>query len=77
MKKNIEKTINLDLVRVDGNAFAIMGAFSKQAKREGWTKEEIECILDEARSSNYEHLIATIANHCEVNEGEDLIIDFD
>lgn len=31
------KTINLTLVGLDGNAFSLMGAFQRQARREGWT----------------------------------------
>ncbi len=68
MKKVIEKTVNLDLVGVNGNAFMIMGVFQRQAKREGWTQEEIDTVLDEAKSSDYDHLLATIINHCEVQE---------
>lgn len=56
--------VNLKMVGLDGNAFAIMGAFQKQAKKEGWTQEEINEVLDEARSGDYSHLISTIANHC-------------
>ena len=58
------KKVNLQMVGLDGNAFAIMGAFQRQARREGWTKEEIHAVLDEARSGDYSHLISTIANHC-------------
>ena len=56
--------INLKMVGLDGNAFAIMGAFQRQARKEGWTQEEINEVLDEARSGDYSHLISTIANHC-------------
>lgn len=35
MKKVIEKTVNLNLVGVDGNAFMIMGVFRRQAKKDG------------------------------------------
>ncbi len=59
------KTVNLDLVGVDGNAFSIMGAFSMKARREGWTPEEIKAVLDEAKSGDYNHLVATIDKHCE------------
>lgn len=52
------------MVGLDGNAFSIMGAFQRQARKEGWTKEEINEVLDEARSKDYSHLISTIANHC-------------
>ena len=65
MKKVIEKTVNLDLVGVNGNAFMIMGVFRKQAKRDGWTQEEIDLVLTEAKSGDYNHLLATIENHCE------------
>ncbi len=65
MEKIVNKTVNLDLVGVNGNAFAIMGAFKIQAEKEGWTKEEINAVLTEAKSKNYYHLLATIDNHCQ------------
>jgi hypothetical protein len=65
MKKLIDKTVNLELVGVNGNAFAIMGAFRIKAKHEGWTQEEIDTVLTEAKSGDYNHLLATIENHCE------------
>ena len=65
MKKVIEKTVNLDLVGVNGNAFMIMGVFQRQAKKEGWTATEIEVVLKEAKSRDYNYLLATIENHCE------------
>lgn len=68
MKKVINKTVNLDLVGVNGNAFMIMGVFQRQAKREGWSTSEIEMVLAEAKSGDYDHLLATIVNHCEVND---------
>lgn len=71
MKKVIDKTVNLNLVGVNGNAFMIMGVFRKQAKKEGWTPEEIEDVMTEAKSGDYYHLLATIENHCEpINEEE-------
>lgn len=65
MKKVIEKTVNLDMVGHNGNAFAIMGVFQRQARKEGWTQEEIDLVLNEAKSGDYDHLLATIINHCE------------
>ena len=70
MKKIIKKTVNLDLIGVDGNAYAIMGVFRRQARKEGWTSEEIQTVLDEAKSSDYNHLLATIENHCEPLDNE-------
>lgn len=65
-KENTEhKKINLNLVGIDGNAFAIMGAFQKQAKREDWTQEEINTVLDEAKSGDYDNLLQTIMKYCD------------
>jgi hypothetical protein len=68
MKKVVEKTVNLDLVGVNGNAFMIMGVFQRQAQKEGWDKKEIDAVLNEAKSDNYDHLLATIENHCEYKD---------
>lgn len=71
MQKQVDKTVDLDLVGVNANAFAIMGTFSRQAKREGWTKQEIDLVLDEAKTGDYDHLLATIILHCEPNDEDD------
>jgi hypothetical protein len=51
------------LVGVDGNAFAIMGYFQRQARRSGWSEAQIDEVLDGAMSSDYNHLVATIDSH--------------
>lgn len=61
----VDKKIKLDLIGKDGNAFAIMGAFSKQARREGWSKEEINEVLNKATTGDYDHLLQTIISHCD------------
>jgi hypothetical protein len=58
------KKIKLKLVGLDGNAFALMGAFQQQARREGWTKEEIDAVLKDATSGDYNHLLCVLSNHC-------------
>lgn len=70
MEKQVNKTVDLDLEGVNGNAFAIMGVFQRQARREGWTSQEIQLVLTEAKSSDYDHLLATILLHCEPNDEE-------
>lgn len=59
------KRVRLKLVGLDGNAFALMGAFTEQARREGWAEEEIKAVCDEATAGDYDHLLATLASHCE------------
>lgn len=59
----MDKKIELDLVGLDGNAFSLMGAFSRQAKSEGWIAEEIEEVLSECRKGDYNHLLRTLIKH--------------
>ena len=68
MKKVINKTVTLSLAGVNGNAYAIMGAFRKQARKENWTEQEIEAVISEAQNGDYIHLLGTIQNHCTEEE---------
>lgn len=60
----INKRVDLDLTTIDGNAFMLMGAFQNAARRADWSAEEIEFVLKEARSGEYDHLVATLAEYC-------------
>ena len=51
------------LVGEDGNAFALMAKFRRGALRAGWTEEEIEEVIDDATSGDYDHLLATLTSH--------------
>lgn len=62
--KNDDK-VQLDLTTVDNHAFAILGTFAKYARRQGFDESEIEAVLKEAKSNDYQHLLATISSHCE------------
>lgn len=67
-----DKKVKLNLVGLDGNAFSLLGAFQAQARKEGWTKEEIAEVREEAMSSNYDHLLQTLMAHCDMDvENED------
>lgn len=68
MKKIIDRTVNLNLVGMNANAFMLMGVFQKQAKKEGWSTSEIEMVLAEAKSKDYDHLLSTLMNHCEAKD---------
>lgn len=65
MKKHLNKSVNLDLTGYNGNAFALLGAFKKQAQKEGWTPQEITLVINEAKNSDYDHLLATLISYCE------------
>ena len=68
MKQIVDKKVRLSLVGLDGNVFALMGAFSRQACREHWTDEEIRKVLDECQTGDYSHAVQTLMAHC-VNGG--------
>lgn len=61
----MKNTVKCSLVGIDGNAFNIMGVWSKAARKAGWTKEEIDEVLNEAMSGDYNHLLAVIQSNCE------------
>lgn len=67
----VNKKVTLNLVGQDSNAFALMGVFYRQARREGWTKEEIDSVIKECTSGDYDHLLTTLMDHCEsTNDGD-------
>ena len=65
-----KKKITLELAGLDGNAFVLMGAFSQQAKAEGWTREEINGVLADAKSGDYGNLLRVLMEHCESPDDE-------
>jgi hypothetical protein len=59
------KKVKLQLVGLNGNAFSVLGAFSGAARRQGWTKEEIKKVTEDAMSGDYNHLLYTIMANVE------------
>ena len=57
--------VSMNLVGLDGNAFALMGEFQKNARRQGWEREEIDKVLDECISGDYNHLLRVLMAHTE------------
>ena len=61
----VDKKVKLELVGIDGNAYALMGAFQRQARKEEWTKEDIDIVINECQAGSYDHLLRTLMRHCE------------
>ena len=72
-----DKKVKLNLVGLDGNAYSLMCAFRSQARREKWTQEEIDEVLNECQSGDYNHLLCTLADHCDMGDEDDHGIDMD
>lgn len=65
------KKVKLTLCGLNGNAFSLMGAFSKQARHEGWTKPEIDAVLNKAMDGDYNNLLRTLMEVCKDVDDEE------
>ncbi len=63
-----QEPVRMTLVGIDGNAFSILGAFKKNAKRQGWPAKDIDAVIDEATSGDYDNLLRVIISHVEEPE---------
>jgi len=67
----LPKKVKGCLVGIDGNAYCLMGYFQQQARRQGWSKDEIDQVITEAKSLNYDHLVTTLDSYLELEELRD------
>lgn len=52
--------VALDFDRVEGSDIALLGAFRKAARRQGYPQADIDRVIDDARSGDYEHLVGVL-----------------
>ena len=55
--------VQIDIANSDGNAFALIGGWKRAARREDWSEDDIEAVIAEAMSSDYDHLVQTIMEY--------------
>lgn len=58
----IHKVVALNLVGQNGNAFALLAAFHRAARKDDWTPSEIEGVTKECESGDYHHLLMTLTH---------------
>ena len=56
----------VELLGQNDNAFAIMGACKKAARKAGWNLERIDKLLEEMMSGDYDNLLCVAQTHFEV-----------
>ena len=56
----------LKLVGHDGNSFSILARAKRAAIKAGWTGEEIDEFMHEAKSGDRDHLLQTCMKYFEV-----------
>lgn len=71
---DFKKKVTMNLVGMDGNAFNLMGQFSIRAKKEGWTVEEIDYVIDQCKSSDYDNLLRVLLRYTQENEEDPEVI---
>lgn len=57
------RKVKLNLVGLDGNAFNLLGQFQRAARKQGWSQQEIDVVIAQATSSNYDHLLQVLIEH--------------
>ncbi len=57
----------LKLTGESGNAFAILGAAHKTARRAGWPEEQWERVRGDAMSGDYDHLLQVMMKYFDVS----------
>lgn len=58
--------LRVKLIGRDGNSFYILGACNKAARKAGWTPEQWAAFRAEATSGDYNHLLATVIRHFDI-----------
>ncbi len=51
------------LIGVDSNAFSLMGHFKKLALRQGFSREWVDSIIQDAMSGDYDRLLRVLDSH--------------
>ncbi len=63
---NLENKPTVELIGQDGNAFYILGACRKAARKAEWPPERIDSVMNEMKSGNYDNLLATAMRYFDV-----------
>ncbi len=59
----VGKPFKFQMTGQDGNAFFILGRFVRDARRCGWTEDQIKTVCDEAESGDYDNLLQTFMKY--------------
>jgi len=58
--------IRVKLINTDGNAFALLGLVLQALRQAGYGEDFIKAFMVEATRSDYQHLLAAIADTVEI-----------
>lgn len=63
---NTENKPTVQLTGQDANAYAIIGACRRAAKKAGWSREKIQKVTDEMTSGDYDNLLVVAIKYFNV-----------
>lgn len=63
--------VEVKMVGEDGNAYSILGRVARAMRREGISEDEINVFRAEAKSGDYNHLLATVMNWVTTDPDDD------
>ena len=66
-KMSDRKRPHVKLAGEDGNAFTILARVREAMREVGWTRAEISESMDSMTSGDYDHLLVTACELCEVD----------
>jgi hypothetical protein len=58
--KHVTDLVKCNLVGVDGNAWVLMGTWQNAARKQGTPKSEIDAVMKDCMSSDYDHLLQVL-----------------
>jgi hypothetical protein len=56
--------VKINLVGLS-NGIVLSNAFYNAARKQGWTKEDINDVLSESKRYDYDYMLKTLVSHCE------------
>lgn len=62
------KKVKMNMVGMDGNSFNLMGQFAKRARLDKWTDDEVQYVLSQCMSGDYNHLLSVLLRYTEEDE---------
>lgn len=62
---NPPRTAPYTLVGQNSNAYNLLGWWADAATKNGWKKEDVDKVIEQATSGDYENLLAVLAAHSE------------
>ena len=69
--RHVTNLVEMELVGLDGNAFSLMGAFKREAVRQGVSKDECDAVIKDCMSGDYNHLLTVLLENTVEPEHED------